>query len=72
VNNYYQAITILNTEDSLKFAMEQQGIQDVSEFPRRLAKELEVLQTLSHLPPQDCPVRSLEVGSKSTEHRCED
>ncbi|KAJ7247729.1 hypothetical protein C8J57DRAFT_1438029 [Mycena rebaudengoi] len=52
VNNYYQAITILDTEDSLKFAMEQQGIQDVSEFPRRLAKELEVLQTLSHLPPE--------------------
>ncbi|KAJ7266177.1 hypothetical protein C8J57DRAFT_1436117 [Mycena rebaudengoi] len=41
VNNYYQAITILDTEDSLKFAMEQQGIQDVSEFPWRLAKELE-------------------------------
>ncbi|KAJ7265306.1 hypothetical protein C8J57DRAFT_1230307 [Mycena rebaudengoi] len=46
VNNYYQVITVLNTEDSLKFTMEQQGIQDVLEFPWRLAKELELLVNL--------------------------
>ncbi|KAJ7223797.1 hypothetical protein C8J57DRAFT_1535947 [Mycena rebaudengoi] len=51
VNNYYQAIDIIDTEDSLKYAMEQQGIQDVSEFPERLSLELEMLKSLSHLPP---------------------
>ncbi|KAJ7229592.1 hypothetical protein C8J57DRAFT_1092490 [Mycena rebaudengoi] len=51
VNNYYQAVDIIDTADSLKYAMEQQGIQDVSKFPERLSLELEMLKSLSHLPP---------------------
>ncbi|KAJ7284754.1 hypothetical protein C8J57DRAFT_1432084 [Mycena rebaudengoi] len=51
VNNYNQAIDIIDSEDSLRYAMEQQGIQDVSEFPRRLALEMGMLKSLSHLPP---------------------
>ncbi|KAJ7689826.1 hypothetical protein B0H17DRAFT_1134761 [Mycena rosella] len=46
VNNYKQALEILDTEDSLKFAMNQAGISG-DEFVRRLEEEKAYLKGLS-------------------------
>ncbi|KAJ7027673.1 hypothetical protein C8F04DRAFT_964922 [Mycena alexandri] len=46
VNNYWQALEILEGESALHSAMQAAGIDDVSEFPKRLESEFKFLKSL--------------------------
>ncbi|KAJ7728633.1 hypothetical protein B0H16DRAFT_1330810 [Mycena metata] len=46
VNNYWQALEILEGESALYQAIEAAGIDDVAEFPRRLQEEFTFLKSL--------------------------
>ncbi|KAJ7713506.1 hypothetical protein B0H16DRAFT_1667329 [Mycena metata] len=46
VNNYWQALEILEGESALYQAMEAAGIDDVAEFPRQLQEEFTFLKSL--------------------------
>ncbi|KAJ7260608.1 hypothetical protein C8J57DRAFT_1514540 [Mycena rebaudengoi] len=46
VNNYWQAIEIIDGEPALQVAMQAAGIKDVSEFCRRLDMEKKYLTDL--------------------------
>ncbi|KAJ7491428.1 hypothetical protein B0H11DRAFT_1912051 [Mycena galericulata] len=50
VNNYKQAVEILDTQESLEFAMEQAGISGPHVFEERLAQEKAYLDSLSKEP----------------------
>ncbi|KAJ7712387.1 hypothetical protein B0H14DRAFT_2645298 [Mycena olivaceomarginata] len=53
VNNYKQAIEILDTEEPTLAAIKESGIQDVSEFQSRLKEEMEYLRGLSKEPDEE-------------------
>ncbi|KAJ7432670.1 hypothetical protein B0H11DRAFT_2165186 [Mycena galericulata] len=53
VNNYWQALDIIDTKPALYEAMAQEGIPDVSEFPRRLKAELDMLKSLKSEPAEE-------------------
>ncbi|KAJ7303803.1 hypothetical protein DFH08DRAFT_985980 [Mycena albidolilacea] len=53
VNNYKQAIEILDTEEPTLAAIKESGIQDVSEFQSRLQEEMEYLRGLSKEPDEE-------------------
>ncbi|KAJ7671816.1 hypothetical protein B0H14DRAFT_3538139 [Mycena olivaceomarginata] len=53
VNNYKQAIEILETEEPTLAAIKESGIQDVSEFQSRLKEEMEYLRGLSKEPDEE-------------------
>ncbi|KAJ6528680.1 hypothetical protein DFH09DRAFT_1327690 [Mycena vulgaris] len=53
VNNYMQAVEILDGEAALHVAMAQLGVQDVSEFPERLEQEKEDLNGLGKEPEEE-------------------
>ncbi|KAJ7724670.1 hypothetical protein B0H16DRAFT_1895414 [Mycena metata] len=53
VDNYWQALEILEEETSLHTAMAAAGIDDVSEFPRRLQKEFKFLKGLMKEAEED-------------------
>ncbi|KAJ6551242.1 hypothetical protein B0H19DRAFT_1211105 [Mycena capillaripes] len=50
VNNYKQALNILDLEDSLKYAMDEAGISGLEVFKERLTQEKEYLKNLSKEP----------------------
>ncbi|KAJ7724512.1 hypothetical protein B0H16DRAFT_1736701 [Mycena metata] len=50
VDNYNQALTIIDLEESLKFAMEQAGIDGPEVFEQHLQQELAYLRSLSKEP----------------------
>ncbi|KAJ7835428.1 hypothetical protein B0H13DRAFT_2240085 [Mycena leptocephala] len=53
VNNYRQALEILDQEDSLHFAMRQAGISGTEVFEERLRQETEYLKNLSKEDPEE-------------------
>ncbi|KAJ7853198.1 hypothetical protein B0H13DRAFT_1643142 [Mycena leptocephala] len=53
VNNYRQALDILDQEDSLHFAMGQAGISGTEVFEERLRQEKEYLNNLSKEDPEE-------------------
>ncbi|KAJ7831870.1 hypothetical protein B0H13DRAFT_2240523 [Mycena leptocephala] len=53
VNNYRQALEILDQEDSLHFAMRQAGISGTEVFEERLRQEKEYLKNLSKEDPEE-------------------
>ncbi|KAJ7500260.1 hypothetical protein B0H11DRAFT_1714849 [Mycena galericulata] len=53
VNNYWQALDILDTKPALYEAMAREGITDVAEFPRRLKAEKEMLMKLKYEPEDE-------------------
>ncbi|KAJ7435593.1 hypothetical protein B0H11DRAFT_1755896 [Mycena galericulata] len=53
VNNYWQALDILDTKPALYEAMAREGITDVAEFPRRLKAEREMLMKLKYEPEEE-------------------
>ncbi|KAJ7885442.1 hypothetical protein B0H13DRAFT_2235276 [Mycena leptocephala] len=53
VNNYRQALEILNQENSLHFAMRQAGISGTEVFEERLRQEKEYLKNLSKEDPEE-------------------
>ncbi|KAJ7911697.1 hypothetical protein B0H13DRAFT_2328079 [Mycena leptocephala] len=53
VNNYRQALEILDQEDSLHFAMHQAGISGTEVFEERLRQEKEYLKNLSKEDPEE-------------------
>lgn len=53
VNNYMQAVEILDGEAALHVVMAQLGVQDVSEFPERLEQEKEYLNGLGKEPEEE-------------------
>ncbi|KAF8133486.1 hypothetical protein K438DRAFT_1507353, partial [Mycena galopus ATCC 62051] len=53
VNNYKQAIHILDTEEALHTAMLEAGIKDVNEFSDRLKEEMEYLKSLKMEPEEE-------------------
>ncbi|KAJ7858418.1 hypothetical protein B0H13DRAFT_2237590 [Mycena leptocephala] len=53
VNNYRQALEILEREDSLRFAMGQAGIPSTEVFEERLRQEKEYLNMLSKEDPEE-------------------
>ncbi|KAJ7690095.1 hypothetical protein B0H17DRAFT_1160032 [Mycena rosella] len=53
VNNYQQSLAILETENSLQFAMAQAGISGKDEFVRRLEEEKTYLRGLSKEPESE-------------------
>ncbi|KAJ7885489.1 hypothetical protein B0H14DRAFT_3082271 [Mycena olivaceomarginata] len=53
VNNYKQAIEILEMEEPTLAAIKESGIQDVSEFQSRLKEEMEYLRGLSKEPDEE-------------------
>jgi hypothetical protein len=53
VNNYRQALEILEREDSLRFAMGQAGIPSTEVFEEHLRQEKEYLNKLSKEDPEE-------------------
>ncbi|KAJ6487325.1 hypothetical protein DFH09DRAFT_948590 [Mycena vulgaris] len=53
VDNYWQALDLIQTEDSLKVAMVTSGIESVDEFHHRLAQELHFLRGLTREPESE-------------------
>ncbi|KAJ7645339.1 hypothetical protein B0H17DRAFT_1216045 [Mycena rosella] len=53
VNNYKQALDILDMEEALTFAMDQAGISGGDEFRRRLEEEKVYLRSLSNEPEEE-------------------
>ncbi|KAJ7156363.1 hypothetical protein C8R46DRAFT_1226584 [Mycena filopes] len=53
VSNYWQALEILEGESALQAAMAAAGIDDVSEFPTRLADEMKFLKGLMKESDED-------------------
>ncbi|KAJ7744324.1 hypothetical protein B0H16DRAFT_1322164, partial [Mycena metata] len=53
VDNYWQALEILEEKTSLHMAMAAAGINDVSEFPRRLQEEFKFLKGLMKEAEED-------------------
>ncbi|KAJ7884040.1 hypothetical protein B0H13DRAFT_1628808 [Mycena leptocephala] len=53
VNNYKQAVELLEGEEALAMSMAQLGIEDVSEFHNRLKEEMEYLQALGKEPEEE-------------------
>ncbi|KAJ7173818.1 hypothetical protein C8R46DRAFT_1032044 [Mycena filopes] len=53
VSNYWQALEILEGESALRAAMAAAGIDDVSEFPTRLADEMKFLKGLMKESDED-------------------
>ncbi|KAJ7640923.1 hypothetical protein B0H17DRAFT_1216483 [Mycena rosella] len=53
VDNYKQALDILDTEEALTFAMDQAGISGGDEFRRRLEEEKAYLRSLSKEPEEE-------------------
>lgn len=50
MNNYKQAIDVLDTQEALNFAMAQEGISGPEVFEERLAQETTYLKALSKEP----------------------
>ncbi|KAJ6494103.1 hypothetical protein C8R47DRAFT_974936 [Mycena vitilis] len=53
VNNYKQALTLIDLEDSLKYAMDQAGIAGPEVFKERLKQETEYLKNLKKEPVEE-------------------
>jgi hypothetical protein len=53
VNNYYQALKLLDTEDSLRASMKERGISDPSVFMTWLMEEKEYLAQLLTVPVEE-------------------
>jgi hypothetical protein len=53
VDNYWQALEVLDEEAGLKIAMVGAGIKSMDEFPARLKAELEYLRSLTSNTEED-------------------
>ncbi|KAF7371636.1 hypothetical protein MVEN_00019100 [Mycena venus] len=53
INNYKQALELIDLEDSLRYAMDQAGISGTEVFEERLQQELEYLKNLSKEPKEE-------------------